>query len=50
MTKEQLFSQLVEFFRDSFSEDPAGVGDWIAQGDFTADEMVEAIDREFPKL
>lgn len=49
MTRNQLFAQLVEFFRDSFSEDPAGVGDWIAQGDFTADEMLAAIAREFPK-
>lgn len=32
MTREQLILQLVEFFRDSLSEDPIGVGDWIAQG------------------
>lgn len=48
MTRDQLIAQLVEFFKDDLSQDAAGVGDWISQGDFTQDEFFAAMDREFP--
>jgi len=48
MTRDQILAELAEFFRDSFREDAAGVGDWFAQGDHDIDEFVLALDRECP--
>lgn len=39
MTDSELLKVLIEFFKDSFTEDPMGVGDWAAQGDQTIDEL-----------
>ena len=40
---------LIEFFRDGFSEDPAGVGDWFSQGGNNIDAFIDEIDRWYPQ-
>lgn len=35
---------LAQFFQDSFKDDPAGVSDWLAQGDTTPDLFVHLVD------
>lgn len=34
---------LAEFFQDSFKDDHAGVGDWLAQGGTSVDLFVELV-------
>jgi hypothetical protein len=34
---------LAEFFQDSLKEDPAGVGDWLAQNGTSADLFVDLV-------
>jgi hypothetical protein len=43
MSKEEVYRILVEFFLDSFREDPSGVGDWFAQGGNDIDEFYEIV-------
>lgn len=40
---------LAEFFRDSFAEDPVGVGDWCAQGGHDVDQLMVEIDEMYPR-
>lgn len=45
-TFADVINVLAQFFQDSFKDDPAGVSDWLAQGDTTPDlfvHLVEAI-------
>lgn len=44
MNRNDVVRILIEFFRDSFAEDPAGVGDWFAQGGNDIDTFVAEID------
>ncbi len=46
MNKEEAYCILVEFFMDSFREDPAGVGDWFAQGGNDIDAFYEIVSHE----
>ena len=48
MDKDDALRILIEFFRDSFNEDAAGVGDWFAQGGNDIDEFVALIDKIQP--
>jgi hypothetical protein len=43
ISRDELVRDLVEFFLDGFEEDAVGVGDWLAQGDYDADEFYEAV-------
>lgn len=38
-----LVETLIEFFLDDFSQDAAGVGDWLAQGDNDPDEFIDQL-------
>jgi len=42
-TKDEILRDLIEFFLEDFSDDPAGVGDWLAQGDHDVDEFIAGI-------
>lgn len=45
-TFKNVIDVLAQFFQDSFKDDPAGVSDWLAQGDTTPElfvHLVEAI-------
>lgn len=42
-TKDDILKDLIEFFLDEFSNDPKGIGDWLAQGDWDADEFIAAV-------
>lgn len=46
---DDIVKTLVEFFRDEFENDAAGVADWLAQGEIDVDEFVAEIDRRFPR-
>ena len=39
--KASVISVLAHFFQESFEEDPAGVGDWLARNQTSADLFVE---------
>jgi hypothetical protein len=41
MSKDEFLQELVEFFLEEFAQDPAGVGDWFAQGDHDIDAFYE---------
>lgn len=47
--RELAIKILVEFFRDSFSEDPGGVGDWFAQNGDDVDPFFETLNNEWPE-
>lgn len=49
MNKDDFYAALAEFFRDSFAEDPLGVGDWLAQGGTDVDEFVSELNRLHPR-
>ena len=49
MDRDRVIQLLVEFFRDSFAEDPGGVGDYFAQGEDDFEEFYEAVEREWPQ-
>ena len=42
MDNETLLKVLAKFFLGEFANDPDGVAEWVAQGDFTIDEVYEA--------
>lgn len=42
-TKDEIIKDLIEFFLDDLREDAAGVGDWLIQGDWDADEFIGAV-------
>lgn len=44
-TKDEILRDLIEFFLEDFTNDPAGVGDWLAQGDHDADEFIGAVEK-----
>ena len=45
MNKETLLRVLIDFFEDSFAEDPDGVGDYfVFLKEHTVDEVVKAIE------
>jgi hypothetical protein len=48
MTRHDVCSVLAEFFRDAFKNDPAGVGEWLAQGDNDPDEFIAKLDTLHP--
>ena len=50
INRDQISSELAEFFRDALQEDHMGVTDWIAQGNYDVDEFLAALDREFPQI
>jgi hypothetical protein len=43
--KDEILKELVEFFLDEFSNDPAGVGDWLAQGEQDAEKFISSVYR-----
>lgn len=43
-TFSDVVAVLAEFFQDSFKEDAAGVGDWLARNGTTVDLFVELVD------
>lgn len=43
MDRGSLILLLAEFFMEEFREDPGGVGDWLAQGEQDADDVVPRI-------
>jgi hypothetical protein len=45
MNQDDFLQILAEFFRDSFAEDPAGVGEWLAQGGTDVDAFVHEVNR-----
>ncbi len=49
MSKDDVYRILVEFFMDSFREDPSGVGDWFAQGGNDIDAFYEIVSNERKK-
>jgi hypothetical protein len=42
-TFKSIVDVLAQFFQDSFKDDPAGVSDWLAQGDTTPDLFVHLV-------
>lgn len=42
-TKDYVIRDLIAFFEDSLKEDAVGVGDWLVQGDWDADDFVAAV-------
>jgi len=42
-SRQDIIDGLVEFFLDSFMEDPCGCGDWLAQGDWDVDEFYDGV-------
>lgn len=41
--KDTVVTVLAEFFHDSFKDDPAGVGDWLAQNGTSVNLFVELV-------
>jgi hypothetical protein len=50
MQQDVFYTTLAEFFRDSFSEDPIGVGDWLAQSGQDVDTFIAELHRLYPTL
>lgn len=48
MNKDEFYATLAEFFRHSFLEDPAGVGEWLEQFGQDVDAFVAELDRSHP--
>ena len=48
MNRDNVTSILVEFFREEFAEDPAGVGDWFAQGGNDIDAFIGELNLMYP--
>ena len=46
--RDDVVRTLIEFFRENFREDPAGVGDWFAQVEQDIDVFVAELDRILP--
>lgn len=42
-TKDEILKDLIRFFLDELSSDPVGVGDWLVQGDWDADEFIAGV-------
>jgi hypothetical protein len=42
-SKDEIIKDLIEFFLDDLREDAVGVGDWLIQGDWDADEFIGAV-------
>lgn len=49
MNRDELLTILAEFFRDTFADDPIGVGDWFAQNGDDIDAFVAVLNKECPK-
>lgn len=49
MNRDDFYAVLAAFFRDAFQEDPAGVGDWFAQGGNDIDAFVRELDQLHPQ-
>lgn len=43
MEKEYVLQKLIEFFLEDFENDPAGVGDWLAQDEIDANEFITTV-------
>lgn len=48
MNRGEFYQTLAEFFRDSFAEDAAGVGEWLAQSGQDVDEFIQELDALHP--
>lgn len=44
MTKNEVIKTLAEFFIGEFENDPASIGDWLAQAGQDADEFVKIVE------
>ncbi len=49
MNRDDFYAILASFFRDSFEEDPMGVGDWLAQGGQDVDRFIQELDALHPQ-
>lgn len=49
MNMDEFYATLAEFFRDSFQEDPAGVGEWLAQSGQDVDAFMAELERSHPR-
>ena len=43
LTRDQLLLELMEFFLESLDASPTETMDWLVQGDFDADQFVDAV-------
>jgi hypothetical protein len=41
--KDELIRDLIQFFLDDLADDPMGVGDWLVQGEWDADEFIDGV-------
>jgi hypothetical protein len=45
LTRDDVLKELIGFFDCELARDPKGVKDWLAQGDYDADEFIKAVTR-----
>jgi hypothetical protein len=43
ITRDEVLRELISFFDCELAKDPAGVKDWLAQGDYDCDEFIKAV-------